>query len=189
MAEHVQFCGIEEQAALLVAQEGVIRPGVPQSRHDIEELAATPVAGVVLDMFVEPEVHRLVRVAARHEVPARPAVADVVERGELAGHMVGFVVGGGGGGDQPDAFGDHGEGRQQRQRIEGGHGGAAPQGRHGHVEKRQVIGHEERVELGLLQRPGEAHEVADVRVGVGPGAGIAPPGRVNPHRPHERAEV
>ena len=53
------------------------------------------------------------------DVPAGPAAADDVERGELAGQVVGRVVGGGGGGDQADVLGGRRQRGQQGERLEG----------------------------------------------------------------------
>src|SRR5262249_32381931 len=49
------------------------------------------------------------------------AMADVVERGKFACHIVGLVVTGGGGRYQADPLGDGGNGRQERQWLEIGH--------------------------------------------------------------------
>ena len=100
------------------------------------------------------------------DVPAGAAAADMVERGEAAGDVIGRVEGGRGGGDQAELLGDAGQRRQQRQRIERGHRGAALQRLHRHVQHGQMIGHEEGVELAALQRLGEALDAREVEVGV-----------------------
>ena len=92
--------------ALDVADEGVVGKAVPQAGHDIVEFARAAIALVVLDMLVEPEIQRRVGVGGRHDVPAGAAAADMVERGEAAGDVIGRVEGGRGGGDQPDRLGD-----------------------------------------------------------------------------------
>jgi hypothetical protein len=58
-----------------------------------------------------------------------------------------------------------------------------------HVEQRQVIGHEERVELAALQRLRKALQIPEVEIGVGEGARIALGPGVDARRPHERAEL
>jgi hypothetical protein len=58
-----------------------------------------------------------------------------------------------------------------------------------HVEHSQMVGHEERVELSALQGLGEPLQMLKVEVGVGIGAGIAPPGRMNADRAHESAKM
>ncbi|GJE72971.1 hypothetical protein CHKEEEPN_4532 [Methylorubrum podarium] len=189
VVQGVELLRIEEEALLDVAQERIVRPGIPQAGDDLEELAGPGVAGGVVEMRVAAEVQRLVGIAGGDEVPAGPAPRDVVERGELAGDVVGLVVGGGGGGDQPDPLRHHGQRRQQRQRIERGDGGRALQRLHRHVHHRQMVGHEEGVELGRLQGSGEAHEVVEVEVRVRKAAGIAPPRRVDADGAHEGAEM
>ncbi len=51
-----------------------------------------------------------------------------------------------------------------------------------------MIRHEKGVELAALQGLGETLDVLEIEIGVGIGAGIAPPRGVNADRPHERAE-
>ena len=51
-----------------------------------------------------------------------------------------------------------------------------------------MIGHEERVELSLLQLLSEALQVRKIEIGVRRAAGIAPSGGVNADRAHECAE-
>ena len=64
------------------------------------------------------EVVRLGVLARGDQVPAGAAVADVVERGELARDVIGLVVGRRRGRDQADALGHHRQRRQQRDRLE-----------------------------------------------------------------------
>lgn len=161
----------------------------PQSRHDIEELTGAAVALAMFDMLVEAEVQRRLRIGRRDDVPAGAPAADMVERGELAGDVIGLVEGGGRGGDQPETLGHYRERRQQRERIKGGDGGAALQCLHRHVQQGQMIGHEECVEPPLLELLREALEMREVEVRVGIGAGIAPGGRMDADRPHERAKA
>ncbi len=52
-----------------------------------------------------------------------------------------------------------------------------------------MIGHEEGVELGALQRLRETLDMREIEIGVRKGAGIAPGAGVDGRRPHERAEV
>ena len=103
--------GVEVDAALDVAHEGVVGPAVPQAGDDVVELARAAVALAVLHVLVEAEIQRRVRIGGGDDVPAGAPAADVVERGEPAGDVVGRVEGRGGGGDQPDALGDGGQRR------------------------------------------------------------------------------
>ena len=185
VVQHMHLVGIEEDAAFLVADPGIVRPAIPQTGHDLIELAPAVIALPVLDMLLQAEIQSCIGVRRGDQIPAGSAVADVVQRRELAGDVIRIVERGRGGGDQSKPFGDHGQRGQQRQRIEGRIGGAALQRAHGHVQHRQVVGHEERVELAALQRLREPREMLEIEVGVGIGAGIAPPRGVDPHRAHE----
>jgi hypothetical protein len=63
MVQDVKLFGIEIDASLDVANKGVVCPAVPEARHHVEKLARTPIARRVLDMLLETEIHRLVRIA------------------------------------------------------------------------------------------------------------------------------
>ena len=180
--------GIEIDAALDVADEGVVGPAVPQAGHDVVELARAAIALVVLHMLVEAEIQRRVGIGGRDDVPAGAAAADMVERGEAARDVIGRVERRRGGGDQADMLGRHRQRRQQRERLERGHRVAALQRLDRHVEHGQMVGHEEGVELAALQRLREALEVREVEIGVRIGAGIAPGAGVDADRAHEGAE-
>ena len=112
VVEHMHALRVEEYAARRVAEEGVVRPTVPKAGHHVEELAGAAVARGVLPVLVAAEIPRLHRIAGGDEVPAGAAAADVVQRGEFPRDVVGLVVGGRGGGDQPEPLRHH---RQRRQ--------------------------------------------------------------------------
>jgi hypothetical protein len=56
VVEHVHPLGVKIDAALDIADEGVLGPAVPQPGHDIEELAGPAVAFAVLHMLGQPEI-------------------------------------------------------------------------------------------------------------------------------------
>lgn len=188
VVEHMQPLRVEIEPAFGVADEGVVGKAVPQAGDDVVEFARPLVALVMLDMLVEAEIQRRVGVGRGDDVPARAAAADMVERGEPAGNVIGRVEGRRRGCHQPDVIGDGGERRQQRERLEGRDRMAAPQRLDRHVEHGQMIGHEEGVELGHLQCLREAFEVREVEIGVGIGARVAPGAGVKTDRAHEGAE-
>ena len=76
MIEVMQFFGMEELPGFLVADEGIVVPGVPQSDDDAGELARAVVALAVLVMLFAIEIARLVLLARGDEIPARPAAAE-----------------------------------------------------------------------------------------------------------------
>ena len=55
VVEHVQLVGIEIDAVVDVADEGVVRPAVPQAGHHVVELARAAIALAVLHMLVSPK--------------------------------------------------------------------------------------------------------------------------------------
>ena len=187
--EHMHLVGIEIDAVLDIADEGIVGPAVPQAGDDIEKFACAGITLVMLHMLVEPEIERGVWIRGRHHVPARAPCADMVERGEAAGDRVGRLEGARGGGDQAEMLRRHRQRGQQGQRIERRHRGAALQRVHRHVQHGQVIGHEEGVELAALQGLGVLHQGLEVEVGVRRAAGIAPRGGVDADGAHEGAEA
>jgi hypothetical protein len=112
----------------------------------------------------------------------------VIERGKAARDVIGRVERGRAGGDEPDAFGDLRQRRQQRERLEARSPLAALERIDRHVEHGHVIGHEERIELRPLERLDTAFHMREVEVHVRP-AGIAPRAGMDARRAHERAEV
>ena len=120
VVEHMQLVGIEKDAVLDVADEGVIRPAVPQSGHHVVELARAAIALAVLHVLVEPEIQRRVRIGGGDDVPAGAAAADVIERRKPARDVIGRIEGGRAGGDQTDMLGRSRQRRQQRERLERG---------------------------------------------------------------------
>ncbi len=169
VVEGVQLGRVEEDAARDVGGEGVVLVGVPQAAGDLDELQGAAVAGGVVEVFVEPEVLRGAGVEAGHDVPAGPAAADVVERGEAAGEVEGRVVGRTGGAHQADVPGV------------GGHGGEEGEGfeavevvrRVGGVDE-LAVDDEQGVEQGVFGGLGEADVVVDVDAGVLRDPGVLP---------------
>ena len=189
MVEHMHAVGVEIEALVDVADKGVLGPAIPQSGHDIVELARPAIALAMLHVLGHAEIERGVGVGGGDEVPARATAADMVERGETPGDHVGRLERGRSGGDEPQMLGEHRQRRQEGQRIERGHRGAALQRRHRHVEHGEMVGHEPGVEPPLFQLLREADQVLQVEVGVRVGAGIAPPAGMDADRAHKGAEA
>src|SRR5262249_57246795 len=83
MVQHMHLLRIEINAGLDVADEGVVRPTVPQAGNNIEELARATVALPMLQVFFAPEVHRLARIGGGDDVPAGAPATDMFERGQF----------------------------------------------------------------------------------------------------------
>ena len=98
--------GSKIDAALDVADEGVVGPAVPQAGHHVVELARAAIALAVLHVLVEAEIQRRIGIGGGDDVPAGAAAAEVIERGEAARDVIGRVEGGRAGGDEADVLGD-----------------------------------------------------------------------------------
>ena len=113
----------------------------------------------------------------------------MIERGEAARDVIGRVESGRAGGDQADAFGHLGQGRQQREWLERCHRVAALERIERHVEHSHVVGHEEGIELRPLQYLDRVFQVGEVEIHVRPRARIAPSAGVDARWPHECSEM
>ena len=102
----------------LVTDLRAVLPAVPQRHGHVDELGRALVALPVAGDLVEAEVLRGRLGGGGDDVPARPAAADVIERGEPAGQVERVVVGRGRGGDQPDVAGHPGQRGEQQGRLE-----------------------------------------------------------------------
>src|SRR5262245_38731111 len=120
MIQNVKLVRIKIDARFHVANESVVCPTVPETRHHVEELPRAAIACLMLNMFLETEIHRLMWIAGSHNVPARAPSTDMIERGEFPRNMIRIVISRRGGGDEPEMFSNDSERRQQRQWIERG---------------------------------------------------------------------
>ncbi len=169
VVQRVLAAAVEEHAAFLVAREGVGLVGVPQPLGDLNVFERPPVTGLVVVVLVAAVVARRPGVTAGDDVPAGPAAADVVERGQPAGDVERLVVGGGDRTHQADVAGVHGDRGQQRQWLEPAE-----------VVVRRVRGDElavhdeDVVELRGLRLPRPGDVPADVHAGVARDLGAQP---------------
>ena len=74
VVQHMELGGIEIDAALDVADEGVVGPRIPQAGDDVVVLARAGVALGMLHLLVHAEVERGIGIGRRHDVPAGAAV-------------------------------------------------------------------------------------------------------------------
>ena len=91
----MQFGGVKKLTTLFVAHKGIAFPRVPQPFHHIEILIRNAVAQRVLGVFFTREVPGRPFQRRGHDVPARAAVAEMIQAGKLARHGKRFAVGGG----------------------------------------------------------------------------------------------
>ena len=187
--EHVTPVGIVEAALLLVEDEGVVVPGVPQAAHDLDELAGAPVAHRLRQMVLAAEILRLRVIGRGDQIPAGAAAADQVERGEAACDMIGLVVGRGRGADEADVLRHRRERGQQRHRIDPGHIGGARQRLAVVALAGQRIGGEQQVEQPALGRPGGLDIFRKIQSAVGPGILVPPSGDVMRRRAQKHSKL
>ena len=93
VVEPVDLVGIGEAAALLVDDQRIVFPAVPQAGDDLHELVGAVVAQVVLEMLLVAEVLGLRIVERGDDVPGDAAAGHQVERREQARDMERLVVG------------------------------------------------------------------------------------------------
>ncbi|MDP9758521.1 hypothetical protein QE433_001310 [Agrobacterium tumefaciens] len=167
--------GIGEKTALLVGDDGIVFPAVPELRHHIDELSRLPVTVGMRRMLLEIEVSGSRIGRGRHDVPAHPAAADMIDRGEQPREIVGLVIGSGGRRNEADLFGDGRQGRQHGDRFQPVPGGIADIG----VQHRR-IGKENGIQLCRLGLEGDIlvepyiRDAQWLRLGVAPGCFMVP---------------
>ncbi|KAG1244811.1 hypothetical protein G6F65_021598 [Rhizopus arrhizus] len=109
---------IEVHPAVAVIQEGVVVPAVPQAFDNFDGLMRPGIPLRMRHMLVAAEVAGFGLIGRGDDVPPRPALAQVVQRRELASQMKGFVVCGRGAGNQADVSGKRRQRGQQRDRFQ-----------------------------------------------------------------------
>ena len=151
-------------------------------------LAGAGVAEGVRVLPVEVEVVRRRLGRRRHHVPARAAARDQVERGELAGDVVGLLVGGRGGGDEAEVLGQRRERREQRHRLEARDLGVAALDAAAEGDG-EAVGEEVGVEEPALGGLGELAVELEAGGAVGRGIRVAPGGDMLAAAGKEGAEL
>jgi hypothetical protein len=146
-----------------------------------------------IQVLVEAEILRLVLDLRGHQVPAGAATADMVDRHEAAGDVVGLVVGRGRRRHQTDPLGHHGERCEGCRRLEldgarelGAGALAACQGAAARDADRVL--EEDAVELGGFRHLGDVGVLLEIHVRRGDRVGMAPAGEVIARHAEETAE-
>ena len=187
--ERVHLLRIEEQARLLVADEGVVVPRIPQRLHDLDEFLAAPVAHVLRLVRLVAEVERLGRIAGGDHVPAGAAAAHQIERGEFARHRVGLLEAGRGGADQADVLGVARERREHRERLDPGDIVQPVQALLVGGEHRMGVGAEHHVEQPALGGLRDLDHAGEILAGVGVAFGMPPRRDVVAAGPDEHSDL
>ena len=170
--------------ALPVVQHGIRRPAVPQALRDLQELLRPGIAFRVADLAGVAVVGGRRRRPGGDDVPADPAAADEIQRGELPGEVVGLGIGGRGRRDQPDAAGRERERAERGDRLQPDAGRALHVLAHG-----ELVRQEDGVEQPGLRAAREILVVADVGERQRRSVGMAPRGFVVTAAVDEEIEV
>ncbi len=154
------------QAGGLIRNERIVVPTVPQPGHHLLEFARTRIALGVHVMRIAVEIQRFIGGVGGHQIPAGTPAGEMIQRGELARHVIRLVIAGGHGGDQTDALAHHCQRAEQGERLE--QAGTRHARGHRPTGRSQTIGNEHRIELRGF---GNAHHLAVMvehqRVGTG----------------------
>lgn len=179
---NMEAAGADELAGLLVADERVVVPAVPQQAARFDELLGHRVALGMGRMLASEDGTRLC-IGCGHDIPACPPAGDMVERGETARHMVGLGIGGRRGGGEAELLRPHGKRCQQGQRLElaDGRGMLA-------VAGREAVAQEEHVEFAALGSRRDVLHQAEIGPSFDGGVGMPPATDVMAGRLHEDAE-
>lgn len=174
MIEHVQLAMIEMEAGRLVLDECIVFPAVPEPGHDALEFVGARVAVGVREVWRRAEVRRFVGHHRRDEIPPGAPAAQVVERRELAGDVVGRVVGRRRRCDQADVVRDRRQCGEQRERFEGVGARAAAERVDVAALRGDHVRDEQRIELAALGCLRHSAEMGEVAVAVRLREGMAP---------------
>ena len=178
-------------AGRAIIEHGVVGPAVPQGFDHGDEFVGSGIAVGVADRAVVAVVAGGRGQPGSDDVPADPAIADVIQRGELPCEVEWLGVRGRGRCDQADPAGCAGQRAECGDRFEPVAGG-----RFDHLAQRQRVGQEDRVEQAGLGPLRELTVVGDVgqrqrrTARVAPGRFVVTPAvdeQVQVHRAGHRA--
>ena len=117
MLELSGFAAGEKHAGRLVGDDLIAMPGVEQLPGGLQERPRPLVPGLLRQEAAAPEVLASERVPGRHDVPCGPAARQMIEAGELAGHLIRLVEGGVDRAGQAEPVGDRRERGQDGKRV------------------------------------------------------------------------
>ena len=182
VVENMHLFRIDVTTCLLVLDESIVVPAVPQTAHHIHIFFRHRITLVMLGVVLG-KVCRRAGIGGGDDVPRRAAVAQVIDGSEGAGGVVRLAIGGGGGGGETDLVGHHRKRCQQCQRLEtGDHRGV------GVDAAGEAIGEEDHVELRRFGHFRDAGEQVEI-FAAGLGIGVTPAGNVVSGALQEKAEM
>jgi len=187
----MQLGRVEVTFRFAISDKRVVVPAVPQPPHDLDELDRPVVAGIVLIVPLAPEVEGLGDVRRGDHVPPGATAADVIERGEFPGDVIGLVVGRRGGRNEADVLRHHRQSGEQGQRFEL-HvlcGPAKRALRFVMEADADAVGQEAHVEQPAFGSLDHAYEVRERHVAVRRGIRVAPIREMIAQADHRDAEL
>ena len=152
---------VDQNAGLLVADDGVVFPTVPQAGGHAQEFVGAGVTLVRRGMAAEAEIGGGLVIGGRHDVPGSPPLADMVQCRKATCQAIGVVVGGRRGSHQAHMARHPGEGRDQREGVQ-----AVPWTVLRPVLQHRVICKEDGVQFAGLGDAGQPAIVFDVGNGA-----------------------
>ncbi len=126
MVDRVEPPGIEIERCGAIADERVVLVGVPKGRHNLHELAGALVSIRMVRQPVEPEIECGMVLNGGNHVPCPPAMAQMIERGEIPCDVVRFGERGGYSRAEAESLGRHSYCREEGHRLEPGHESSTP---------------------------------------------------------------
>jgi hypothetical protein len=175
--------GVEERAGRLVRQDGAVIPAVPQPLHDVDEFVRNLVTQLVLHVPFAAEIQRRLAGGAGHHVPCGAAVADVIDRREGAGDVIGLAKAGRDGRAETDASRGGAQHRYQRGGLEAAEKGGMISRVHD-----EPVGDEQQVEPATLGDAGNLLD-DDKLIVAGRGPFVPPAGGMVAGAKDEDAEM
>ncbi len=192
VVDRLDLLGTSEAAGLLVVDQRVVGPGIPQAGGHLEELLGPRIPLLAIGQLVLVEVLRLRILKAGDDVPPGASATEVIERTHGPREVVRLLVAGRHrrGDTEPGGHRAHqGDNRHRVQtrcagtefdrRLEG----VAETARYG-----ERVGHERHVELGVFEDPGDVQIVLRGEEAV-PGVGMPPTDRPLRAGIHECGQV
>src|SRR5882757_5954616 len=167
MIDSMNLGRFEELSCLDVQHEGVLFPTVPKTTNDIPALKC---AGITLGVGtgrLAAEVQGLRLECRSNEVPASPAVADLIQSRKLARNLEGLVVARRHGAHEADMASDGGQSAEQSDRLKMSRKGASTSGMQIRIGHGGEIRQEKHVELGRFCDRRAVSEMCEAQTRIG----------------------
>lgn len=128
----------------------------------------------MLHMFRLAEILRTLRISSGDDIPSSSATAYVIQRSKATSNMIGLIVRRRRSGSQTNLFRTHRQCTEESERFERCSRMRALEGLYRHVQNRQMVCHEKRIELGGLELLNEVLEMSQIEIRIGETPWISP---------------